>query len=221
MIEVSVIIVAAGSGKRFGCPKQFLILKRKTVLDWSLERFSQHKRVSKIVLVLPKRSQVHEIKDKYPKIIEIAEGGKTRQESVTAGFKCLSLNPMDVVLVHDAARPLVTTGLIDRVIAAVMEHGAAVPLIPVEDTVKEMKGNKILRTVERSNLYLAQTPQGFLFGLLQKTLMEAEDKNWEGTDEASLVELMKHKVIGVPGEKSNIKITNPVDMKIAEGLIEN
>jgi 2-C-methyl-D-erythritol 4-phosphate cytidylyltransferase len=212
MIDVSVIIVAAGSGRRFGCPKQFLILKGKTVLDWSLERYSQHKRVSKIVLVLP---------NKYPKIMEIAEGGRTRQESVTAGFKCLSLNPMDVVLVHDAARPLVTTGLIDRVIAAVMEHGAAVPLIPVEDTVKEMKGNKILRTVERSNLYLAQTPQGFLFGLLQKTLMEAGDKNWEGTDEASLVELMKHKVIGVPGEKSNIKITNPVDMKIAEGLIEN
>jgi 2-C-methyl-D-erythritol 4-phosphate cytidylyltransferase len=161
------------------------------------------------------------MRNRYPKILEITEGGETRQKSVAAGFKCLSLDPMDVVLVHDAARPLVTAGLVDRIISAVIDNGAAVPLIPVEDTVKEMKGNSILRTVERSHLYLAQTPQGFLFHILQKTLKDIAEKNWEGTDEASLVELMQEKVIGVPGEKSNIKITSPVDLKIAEALIEN
>lgn len=221
MINVSVIIVAAGSGKRFGRPKQFVSLKGKPVLEWSLEKFSRHKQISQIILVVPKGSQINDIKQRYPKIMEIAEGGETRQESVAAGFKCLSLNPKDVVLVHDAARPLVSPGLIERVISAVIKSGAAIPLIPVEDTVKEMKDNRVLRTVERSHLYLAQTPQGFLFQLLQKTLKETADKKWIGTDEASLVEFMMEKIVGVQGEKSNIKITSAVDLKIAEGLIEN
>ncbi|MBN2245014.1 MAG: 2-C-methyl-D-erythritol 4-phosphate cytidylyltransferase [Candidatus Aminicenantes bacterium] len=221
MTDVTVIIVAAGSGRRFGQPKQFSILKGKTVLDWSLDRFSRHERVSNIALVLPQGARVQEIIDRYPKIVAVAEGGKTRQQSVAAGFRCLSLKPRDVVLVHDAARPLVSVELIDRVISGVIENGAAVPLIPIEDTVKEIEDNRILRTVERSKLYLAQTPQGFLFGILQRAIRETENNQWQGTDEASLVELMQYRVIGVPGEKSNIKITSPVDLKIAEGLLEN
>jgi 2-C-methyl-D-erythritol 4-phosphate cytidylyltransferase len=221
MTDVSVIIVAAGSGRRFGYQKQFSILKGKTVLDWSMERFSRHEQVSNIVLVLPQKTQAQEIIDRYPKIAAVAEGGKTRQQSVAAGFRCLSLKSMDVVLVHDAARPLVSVELIDRVISGAIENGAAVPIIPVEDTVKEIEDNRIIRTVERSKLYLAQTPQGFLFGVLQKAIKETENNHWQGTDEASLVELMQHRVIGVPGEKGNIKITSPVDLKIAEGLIEN
>lgn len=220
-VNVSVILVAAGYGRRFGRLKQFSLLKGKTVLDWSLDKFSRHERISQIVLVLPRGFQDQKIKSKYPKIQEIAEGGETRQESVISGFKCLSLNPEDVVLVHDAARPLFSKELVDRIISAVTENGAAIPIIPIEDTVKEMEGNRILRTVKRSNLFLAQTPQGFLFHILQKTFKEAGDKNWKATDEAGLVELIQEQVTGVPGEKSNIKITNPVDLRIAEALIED
>lgn len=220
-VDVSVILVAAGYGRRFGRPKQFSLLKGKTVLDWSLEKYCRHDRISQIVLVLPRGYQDQNIKRKYPKIQEIAEGGETRQESVVSGFKCLSLNPKDVVLVHDAARPLFSRELVDRIISATTENGACVPIIPVEDTVKEMEGNRILRTVKRSNLFHAQTPQGFWFHILQKTFKEAGDKNWMATDESGLVELMQKQVIGVLGEKSNIKITNLVDLRIAEALIED
>lgn len=220
-VNVSVILAAAGYGRRFGRPKQFSLLKGKTILDWSLEKFSRHERISQIVLVLPKDFQDQNIKSKYPKIQAIAEGGETRQESVVSGFKRLALNPKDVVLIHDAARPLFSRELVDRIISATTENGACVPVIPVEETVKEMEGNRILRTVERTNLFLAQTPQGFLFHILQKTFIEAGDKNWMATDEAGLAELMQEKVIGVPGEKSNIKITNPVDLRLAEALIED
>jgi 2-C-methyl-D-erythritol 4-phosphate cytidylyltransferase len=220
-VNVSVILVAGGYGKRFGRAKQFSLLRGKTVLDWSLEKFNRHESITQIVLVLPKGFQDQKIKNTYSKIQEITEGGETRQESVASGFKCLALKPKDVVLVHDAARPLFSMGLVDRIISAVIKTGAAVPLIPVEDTVKEMKGSWVLRTVERTNLFLAQTPQGFLFHLLQKTLKEASDKNWKATDEAALVELIQEQVTGVPGEKSNIKITNPIDLRIAEALIED
>ena len=220
-VNVSVILAAAGYGRRFGRPKQFSLLRGKTLLDWSLEKFSRHERISQIIVVLPRDYQDQDIKSKYPKIKEIAAGGETRQESVISGFKCLALYPKDVVLVHDAARPLFSRELVDRIISATTANGAAVPIIPVEDTVKEMEGTRILRTVERANLFLSQTPQGFLFHILQKTIREASDKNWMATDEAGLVELVQKQVVGVPGEKSNIKITDPVDLKIAEALIED
>ena len=220
-VNVSVILAAAGYGRRFGHPKQFSLLKGKTVLDWSLDKFSRHERISQIVLVLPRGFQDQKIKSKYPKIQEIAEGGETRQESVVSGFRSLALKPEDVVLVHDAARPLFSKELVDRIISTVITNGAAVPLIPVEDTVKKMEGNRILRTVDRSDLFFAQTPQGFLFHLLQKALKEAGDKSWKVTDEAALIELIQEPVTGIPGEKTNIKITSPSDLRIAEALIED
>jgi len=220
-VNVSVILVAGGYGRRFGRPKQFSFLKGKTVLDWSLEKFNRHESITQIILVLPKGFQNQKLKYTYPKIQAITEGGETRQESVVSGFKCLALKPEDIVLVHDAARPLFTMGMVDRIISSVIKNGTAVPLIPVEDTVKEMEGNRILRTVDRSNLFLAQTPQGFLFHLLQKALKEAGNMKRKATDEAALVELIQEQVTGVPGEKTNIKITSPADLRIAEVLIED
>lgn len=220
MTGASAIIVAAGAGKRFGEMKQFAYLRAKPVLEWTLERFQDHPEVGAIVLVLPDERDLKHYRLRYAKIIEIVRGGEKRQDSVWQGFRLLTAEAPEIVLVHDGARPLVPPDLIGRVIAAARADGAAVPVLPVEDTIKEVRDGRVAATVDRTRLARAQTPQGFRYDVLKRALDAARKDRHYGTDEAALVERIGIPVTAVAGDPRNIKITMPVDIPIAEALLD-
>ena len=220
MRGASAIIVAAGAGTRFGAMKQFAYLRAKPVLEWTLERFETHAGVEAVVLVLPDEQDLKHYRTRYAKIVDIVRGGEKRQDSVWQGFRILSASAPEVVLVHDGARPLVGADLIDRVIAAARADGAAVPVLPIEDTVKEVRDGRVAATVDRTLLFRAQTPQGFRYDVLKKALDAARRDRFAGTDEAALVERVGLAVTAVAGDPRNIKITTPADIPIAEALLD-
>jgi 2-C-methyl-D-erythritol 4-phosphate cytidylyltransferase len=220
MTGAAAIIVAAGAGTRFGEMKQFAYLRAKPVLEWTLERFQGHPEVGAIVLVLPDENDFKHYRMRYPKIVETVRGGERRQDSVWQGFRLLAAARPEIVLVHDGARPLVPAELIGRIVEAARADGAAVPVLGVEDTVKEVRDGRVTATVDRTLLFRAQTPQGFRYEVFEKA-MDAARKDWfYGTDEASLVERIGLPVTAVPGDPRNIKITTPVDIRIAEALLD-
>jgi 2-C-methyl-D-erythritol 4-phosphate cytidylyltransferase len=214
------IIVAAGAGTRFGALKQFAYLRAKPVLEWTLERFEAHAEVDTVVLVLPDEQDLKHYRMRYPKIVDIVRGGERRQDSVWQGFRLLIAAAPEVVLVHDGARPLAGADLISRVIAAARADGAAVPVLPIEDTIKEVRDGRVAGTVDRTHLVRTQTPQGFRYDILKKALDEARRDRFYGTDEAALVERIGLPVTAVAGDPRNIKITTPVDIPVAEALLD-
>jgi 2-C-methyl-D-erythritol 4-phosphate cytidylyltransferase len=220
MSGTSAIIVAAGAGTRFGEMKQFAYLRAKPVLEWTLERFEAHSGVGAVALVLPDENDLKHYRMRYPKIIDIVRGGDRRQDSVWQGFRLLSAAGPEIVLVHDGARPLVPADLISRVIEAARADGAAVPILAVEDTLKEVRDGRVAGTVDRTFLFRAQTPQGFRYDVLKKALDAARKDRFYGTDEAALVERLGLPVTAVPGDPRNIKITTPADIPIAEALLD-
>jgi 2-C-methyl-D-erythritol 4-phosphate cytidylyltransferase len=221
MIRTAAIVVAAGSGQRFGEPKQFAYLRGKPVLEWTLETFEGHPEVDAIVLVLPDDRSLKHYRLRYPKVFDCVPGGEKRQDSVWQGFRLLAAKePPEIVLVHDGARPLVRKDLISRVIAVAGVDGAAVPILPVEETIKEAREGRVVRTVDRTFLARAQTPQGFRFEVLKKALEAARRDRFYGTDEAALAERLGLAVTTVAGDPRNIKITTPIDMNIAEALLD-
>jgi 2-C-methyl-D-erythritol 4-phosphate cytidylyltransferase len=221
MIRTSALIVAAGAGKRFGEPKQFAYLRGKPVLEWTLETFNAHPEVAGLVLVLPEEQSLKHYGLRYSKIIDCVHGGERRQDSVWQGFRLLAAKePPEVVLVHDGARPLVQAGLISRVIAVAAVDGAAAPVLPLDDTVKEVHEGRVAGTVDRTFLARAQTPQGFRFEVLKKALEAARRDRFYGTDEAALAERLGIPVTAVAGDPRNIKITTPIDMNVAEALLD-
>lgn len=220
MSSVAAVVVAAGAGKRFGGPKQFASLGGKPVLERTLEAFETHPEVGAIVLVLADRKGGDLYREKYRKISDVVRGGKRRQDSVQRGFAVLAPDAEGIVLVHDGARPLVDRNLISRIIAATRSGGAAVPVLPLGDTVKEVRERRVVRTADRSVLFRAQTPQGFLYPLLKEMLEAAERTGASGTDEAMLAEEMGIPVEAVEGDPRNIKITTPLDLVIAEAIID-
>ena len=220
MSGTSAIIVAAGAGTRFGEMKQFAYLRAKPVLEWTLERFEAHSGVGAVALVLPDENDLKHYRMRYPKIIDIVRGGDRRQDSVWQGFRLLSAAGPEIVLVHDGARPLVPADLISRVIEAARADGAAVPVLAVEETLKEVRNGRVTGTVDRTLLFRAQTPQGFRYDVLKKALDAARKDRFYGTDEAALVERLGLPVTAVPGDPRNIKITTPADIPIAEALLD-
>jgi len=200
--------------------KQFAYLRGKPVLEWTLEAFQGHGEVDAVVLVLPDEQDLKHYRMRYAKIVDIVRGGERRQDSVWQGFRLLDAATAEVVLVHDGARPLVSPGLISRVIAAARADGAAVPALPLEDTVKEVREGRVVRTADRTLLARTQTPQGFLYTVLKKALYQARRDRFYGTDEAMLAERAGIPVSVVEGDPRNIKITTLVDLKIAEGLLD-
>ncbi len=218
MSRTAAVIVAAGSGARFGGPKQYALLGGRPLVDWSCAAFQTHPRVDDIVLVLPETSAKADYVRRFPKIIDVVSGGARRQDSVGAGVEQLDGRHMGLVLVHDGARPLVPADVIDRVLAAAEKNGAAVPVICFEDTLKEIDGDRVVRTLERGRLGRVQTPQGFAYDLLRRALAAASEAGISGTDEASLVERLGETVAVVPGDPRNIKITTPLDLITAEAI---
>jgi 2-C-methyl-D-erythritol 4-phosphate cytidylyltransferase len=219
MSRVSAIVVAAGQGKRFGSPKQFALLRGKPVVDWCLEAFDTHEEVSDIILVLEENSQKERYFDRFGKISSVVPGGRRRQDSVYAGFLETRLSEDDIVLVHDGVRPLIKKDLIHDVIDAARKGGAAVPVIPMEDTVKRCEGQRVIKTMDRDKLKRVQTPQGFRCSILKQALERAEEAEISGTDEAFLVERLGLEIFTVEGDPRNIKITTQEDLITAEGFI--
>jgi len=223
MNKVVAIIVAAGGGRRMGgdIPKQFLPLGGRPLLDRALAVFAASPLVDGVVLALPPFLS-DEAKQSYrgvEKILAVVDGGEERQDSVR---NALAAVPADagVILVHDAVRPFVSRQLVARCVELAKEHGAVVPVVPVRDTVKQWdRAEQTLTTRDRSELLLAQTPQGFRREILRDAYGKAEEEGRQGTDDASLVEAAGHAVIPIPGEEGNIKITIPEDIRMAEGLL--
>ena len=217
------IIVAAGSGKRFGAdkPKQFLALAGKPVIIHTLQRFEDCASVDEIVLVLSADAiegfrnivESHELK----KLKTIVAGGETRAGSVWNGLQ--AIENAEIVLVHDGARPLVSVAEIAATIEKAKETGAACLVAPVTDTIKEIEADKIVKTVDRSKLRRGLTPQAFRLEILRRAF--AQNMQLEATDESFLVEQSGVFVSIVEGSARNIKITTPEDLILAEALLKN
>jgi 2-C-methyl-D-erythritol 4-phosphate cytidylyltransferase len=231
-MKVIVIIPAAGLGTRMAAPhgstvgksKQFLELQGTPILVHTLRKFAQCDAVGEIVVALrkaeaPAFEKLIE-KEKSRKPLRIVEGGEHRQNSVANAIAALGADDDDIVLVHDAVRPFVDQDTIINVIEAVKRYDAAIAGIPAVDTVKQVDrtadGAVVIATVPRERMVLAQTPQGFRFGLLKKAFDEATADGFMGTDEASLIERSGAPVHVVMGSPRNMKITPPADLELAE-----
>jgi 2-C-methyl-D-erythritol 4-phosphate cytidylyltransferase len=220
------VIVAGGTGKRFGdaTPKQFLELSGKPVIVRSIEAFANNENVSSIIVAVHSEWYNHAkklIEDfKLSKVKDIVVGGITRQDSVAAAIRTETAKNADFILVHDAVRPLVTNDLINRIIEETEEYGAVVPGVMINDTLKEQnfKGMAI-KTLEREKVRAIQTPQGFWSDTLISAFESAKNSNFQGTDDASVVEFFGYKIRIVDGEVNNIKITDPKDIKLAEFIL--
>jgi 2-C-methyl-D-erythritol 4-phosphate cytidylyltransferase len=205
-------------------PKQFLALDGVPILIHSLRAFAAVGRVTSIVVVARKsefeRVQAHVTEYGFADRVRVVEGGDSRQESVAHGLNAIKAAEDDIVLVHDAVRPLIDAATIDRTIDAVIEHGAAIVGLPAVDTIKQVErtahGALVTATIPREFVVLAQTPQGFRYGLLKKAFAEAEADGFVGTDEASVVERAGLPVAVVHGSARNLKITQPGDLELAE-----
>jgi 2-C-methyl-D-erythritol 4-phosphate cytidylyltransferase len=207
-VEVWVIVVAAGQGRRFGQPKQFAALGDRPVIEWSLEAARSVARG--VVAVVPEsflgRPAIGKGADR------VIAGGSTRASSVRRGLAAVPENA-DVVVVHDAARPLASRELFRAVVDAVVAGAdGAIPGLGVADTVKRVRGGRVVETLDRNELVVVQTPQAFRAEALRRAHAGAP----EATDDASLVEALGLNVVVVPGEYHNLKLTSPEDLATAE-----
>ncbi len=229
-MQVFVILPAAGVGTRMAAsqPKQFLQLNGLPILIHSLRAFAAVPRVTEIYVAVRANererveAQVAEYAGQFGfgGRVHVVEGGDNRQESVANALAALDSEDDDVVLVHDAVRPLIDAATIERTIEAVVEFGAAIVGLPAIDTVKQVErtahGALVTSTIPREFVVLAQTPQGFRCGVLQRAFAEAAADGFVGTDEASVVERAGHPIAVVPGTQVNLKITQPGDLALAE-----
>jgi 2-C-methyl-D-erythritol 4-phosphate cytidylyltransferase len=225
MAKVWSIVVAGGTGRRFGRFKQFALLGGRPIVQWAVEAcrpFSDG-----VVLVVPAEAaddaEAEAAGGGVPQqsADTVVPGGPTRSESVRHGLAAVPADA-EVVVVHDAARPLATPRLFDAVIAAVRDGGAdgAVPGLPVNDTIKEVDGAQTVKaTLERSALVAVQTPQAFSADVLRRAHERATALGILATDDAALVEALGATVRVVPGEPGNLKITTPEDLRAAEHLL--
>lgn len=221
----SAVVVAAGTGKRFNSeiPKQFLKLKGKIILAYSIEKLDESDLVDEIIVVVPKKFinycqknivSNYEIK----KMSHIISGGPTRQASVQNGL--LKVNKKcNLILVHDGVRPLIELKEIESVIKSAQKTKAAILAVPVKETLKAVNKHMIVKTEERRKFYLAQTPQVFEKNILLKAFEKAKKDRFVGTDCSSVVERLGVKVRIIEGSEKNIKITTKEDFKLAEKIL--
>jgi 2-C-methyl-D-erythritol 4-phosphate cytidylyltransferase len=202
------IVVAGGSGSRFGAPKQFAELAGSRVVDRSVHVAADA--CDNVVVVLPEDRAWD-----GPSVAAVVAGGVTRSDSVRAGLLAVPFDT-EVVVVHDAARPLASPALFRAVVDAVRAGAdGALPAVPVADTVKRIDGHRVIETVDRRDLVLAQTPQAFLAPVLRA----AHEAGGDASDDAALVELHGGKLVVVPGDPANLKITTPTDLAAAAALL--
>ena len=238
MLNVSIILAAAGLSVRMGgdVKKPYLPIKGRPIIQYAVENFLGVSGVRQLILVVG-APELEEVRDELGRKyndnehgvgLKIVPGGRRRQDSIYQGLK--NVDPQaEIVLVHDAVRPIVTREMIESVIDRANASGAAILAVPVNATVKEVEGvgggegadveKRIVRTVDRGRLWLAQTPQGFRRDILQRAYDALIEEDAEVTDDAQAVERLGHPVEIVPGSHTNIKITTPDDLPIAEALL--
>jgi 2-C-methyl-D-erythritol 4-phosphate cytidylyltransferase len=225
-IKTEVILVAGGLGRRMGdpTPKAFLTLGGRPMISYALQTFTGMPEISGCIVVVPsgeehKAKAVCQTLACADKVKEVVCGGARRQDSVRCGMDYLSKDA-EIVLIHDAARPFCSPGLVNRIIAAAEKTGAAIPGLPLVDTLKRIDANsQVAGTVDRRSLVAVQTPQGFRQALLREAYQHAWNSNLTATDDAGLVEQLSHPIAVVEGENRNFKITRPFDLELAEILL--
>jgi 2-C-methyl-D-erythritol 4-phosphate cytidylyltransferase len=217
------ILVAAGRGQRMGAdrPKAFVSLGGQPILLRSALAFEAAPSVGGVVGVVPAGDLdvARELLAPVSKLVAVVPGGDRRQDSVLRGLKALPDGFGDVVLVHDAARPLVEVDLIESVVRAAQEDGAALPVLPLADTIKRVRDGRVEETLDRAELGAAQTPQGFRLEVLVSAYEAAFRDRVTVTDEAMAVERVGRPVRAVAGVPRNRKITTPEDLAWAESLL--
>jgi 2-C-methyl-D-erythritol 4-phosphate cytidylyltransferase len=218
-MRTTAIIVAAGTGSRFksDTPKQFLEINGKAVIVHTLERFQAAPSVDSIVLVLSEDQASSFVAEAVSKLEKVISGGPTRAHSVLNGLNAINAD-IEIVAVHDGARPLVTVEEIEATIAKAKETGAACLTAPVTDTIKSIRGGEIAATLDREKLRRALTPQAFKIKVL-KSAFEGVELNDSVTDECYLVEKLGHPIAIVDGSPRNFKITHSEDLILATALL--
>jgi 2-C-methyl-D-erythritol 4-phosphate cytidylyltransferase len=218
-----VIIPAAGQGKRMGAGKNKLLIELNgvPVLIHTLLVFENDEECAEIILAVHPQDEAEcctlLTKYKITKVKRIVFGGKERQDSIYHALKTLTED--GIVLVHDAARPFIKKASIHLVAETAAKIGAAIIGVPAKDTIKKVHNGKVTETIERSSLWIVQTPQAFRMSLLLEAYKKAEKENFTGTDDASLVERLDAPIAMVEGDYDNIKLTTPEDLFFAEAIL--
>jgi 2-C-methyl-D-erythritol 4-phosphate cytidylyltransferase/2-C-methyl-D-erythritol 2,4-cyclodiphosphate synthase len=224
-VQAWVIVLAAGTGERLGRkePKAFLELAGRPMIEWSLVAIERSRAVSGAVLAVPPTllMKAKAIARAFPIVQAVLAGGDTRQASVRAALGEVP-GSIDVIVCHDAARPLAGSELFDRVVEALGKTGAAgaVPVVASADTVKRVRDGIVAETVPRDEIGLAQTPQAFLATALTAAHAEGGNRWSKATDDAMLLESSGHRVAVVPGDPSNFKVTTADDLHRANEILE-
>lgn len=226
-MSVHAIVLAAGSGQRFGAKKQFLDLAGKPVVVHSLSLFEQSVQIDTVICVVPKADLAFAkgLISEYglSKVKTVLAGGGTRQDSVAIALDHLEAEHLgqDLVVVHDGARPLLSLDLLETLISKAKNKGAVVAARPVTDSLKLVSAAGIIQsTLPRKGLWAMQTPQVFTLSILLKAYRKGTDDGFCATDEAMLVERLGVPVLCVVGPSENIKITNPSDFRLAESYLQ-
>ncbi|MFO8052410.1 MAG: 2-C-methyl-D-erythritol 4-phosphate cytidylyltransferase [Candidatus Omnitrophota bacterium] len=214
-MKVAAVIVCAGLGKRIGLPKANIFLAGKPLFFYSFKTFSAISQIKQIILVLQKKHFKVAKRFISDKRIDLVEGAKTRKQSVANGLGKIR-NDLDYVLIHDCARPFVKKQIVSKVIRELKEHSAVVPGVKVKDTLKQLRGSLVKKTLNRSNFCSIQTPQGF-----KKDLIKAAYKRYKRTvftDSAQLIEKSGKAVKVVEGDSLNFKLTYREDIILARAV---
>lgn len=222
----SAIIAAAGMGARMASdrPKQFLQLAGTPIIFHTLQPFEECDSIQEVIVVLPAEESAAFLalagKRGLRKLSRVVPGGTTRADSVKRGLQAIRSATAGIVAVHDGVRPFVTVEEIESVVAAAELDGAAILVAPVTDTIKQVNEDSVVRTLDRSELRRAMTPQCFRYELLRKAYEHADVNDPSLTDESALVERTGARVTIVEGSSRNIKITTPQDLLIAEAFLK-
>ncbi len=212
-MRVYAVVVAAGKGARFGAKKQFELLRGKPVIEYSLDILRPF---SERVIIAAQKEDFDFLRKRYHDV-DVIEGGKERMHSVWNALK--TINNEGIVLIHDAARPLIDEAFVKKVLDVAIEHGSAVPVIPIAETVKLVREETIEKTIDRSMLFLAQTPQAFKLGKLKEAYQKAIVSGEIYTDDSAVWERWCGKPFTVEGSRKNVKITTKEDMRVVSCLL--
>ena len=225
-MDLAVILAGAGEGLRMGDlgPKLLMPVGGRPALERVLDSFLEVESVGEIVAVVPKallksaQKTIASRPNPRGALLHVVAGGDTRADSVRLGLQALT-SALPYVAVHDVARVNVSPELIERVLRAARESGAAIPASPLRDSVKEVASGRVVRSVDRGRLHAVQTPQIFSHDILARAHAAAAEERAAATDDAMLVERIGQEIAVVPGEPSNLKLTEPGDLAMLEALI--
>lgn len=226
MRKLAVIIPAAGSGTRLGSPlpKPFIEIAGKTILEHTIRKFLVVQEVCEVIVATSK-SSIEKVNNVFKNCFtegirfKVVEGGIERQYSINNALKGVD-KEIDTIAVHDAVRPFISVEIIKKAISQLNSFDGAVVGVPAKDTIKQAgDAHEIIQTPDRTKLWQAQTPQVFRKGILIKAYKSADKHNYFGTDDSSLVERVGGKIVMVEGGRENLKITFPIDLKVAEMIL--